>query len=174
MTNVRYSVWLMPPPALREHFAELIDALSRRLGTPRFEPHITLAAPRGATKAQALAEAQRLATHLAPVPVRFDGIDHTDAYFRCLFLRAAKSAELLAAHRRACTELGQPVEADYLPHLSLVYGEIDRAEKEKIIAEIAGRHPGEFVADRIALCAIVGTPDAWPILGPFSLTGTCV
>lgn len=171
MTHTRYSIWLMPPAALRERFAELIDALSRRLGTPRFEPHITLAAPRAVTDAQALSEAQRLATRLAPVPLRFNGIDHTDAYFRCLFLRAVKTPEILAAHRRACAELGEPIEADYMPHLSLVYGEIDRAEKEKMIADVGARFPAEFVADGIAVCSVVGPPDAWPISGPFPLTG---
>lgn len=171
MTHAQYSVWLLPPLALRERYAALIDALSRRLGTPRFEPHITLAAPRAATETQALADAKRLAMHLAPVPVCFASVDYTDAYFRCLFLRAVKTEALLAAHRRACTELRQPVEADFMPHLSLVYGDIVRAEKEKIAAEISRDYPAEFVADRMAVCVIAGAPDTWPILGPFDLTG---
>lgn len=170
MTNA-LALWLMPPLPLRERFAELIDALSRRLGTPRFEPHITLAAPSVTTETDAISRVKQLAARLAPVPIHLIGAGHTDAYFRCLYLRAEKAAPLLAAHRLACHELDQPVETDFMPHLSLVYGTIETPLKEKIIQEIAGRFPEHFAADRLCLCVIAGSPADWRLIGPFQLTG---
>src|SRR5205823_12276016 len=123
----------------------------------------TLATP-AAPRAEIVAHAKRLAATLAPVPIRFDGIGHTEAYFRCLFLRAEKSAPLLAAHRQACAELSQPPEADYMPHLNLVFGKIETAVKQKLIEEIANRLPSSLVADRLGLCVVAGPPNAWNVI----------
>ncbi|MFP5348933.1 MAG: hypothetical protein ACLGHO_03730, partial [Gammaproteobacteria bacterium] len=38
-----FSLWMMPPPAIGDRFRALIAELSRRSGTPAFEPHLTLA-----------------------------------------------------------------------------------------------------------------------------------
>jgi 2'-5' RNA ligase len=171
MKKLPYSLWLMPAPTVRAVLAELIDTLGRRLGTPRFEPHITLAAPNNAMEADAVARARDLAEQLAPISIRFDGVGYADAYFRCLFLRAEKSAELIAAHRYACELLGQPPEVEFMPHLSLVYGKFDRALKENLTIEIGTRLPQALSADRVGLCAIAGPPDGWQVIGPYPLTG---
>src|SRR5688500_3142229 len=87
----RFSLWLMPPPAARERYANLIDRLAARLGTPRCEPHITLGGCDG-TEAQAVARATALAARLAPVAVRLGPLETTEQYFRCLYVRAERSA----------------------------------------------------------------------------------
>ena len=163
MEKTSYSLWLLPSLAVRGALAQAIHDLSRRLSTPTFEPHITLAAPAQAAEAEIVAHAERFAANLASVPIRFDGIGHTEAYFRCLFLRAEKSAVLLAAHRQACAELGRPPEADYMPHLSLVYGRLDTGAKLKLIEEIGRRLPTSILSDRLGVCTMVGPPDAWKV-----------
>lgn len=166
-----YSLWLRPAPAVAARCAELIDTWARHLGTPRFEPHLTFGAVTATTDAEATARALQLATRLAPVPIHLVGAGHTDAYFRCLYLRAEKTPQLLAAYRLACEELQQPVAGDFMPHVSLVYGTLATSVKEKIIAEIDGNFPKDFFADSISLCVTAGSPDHWRSLGPFSLTG---
>lgn len=170
-TDLSYAVWLRPAPPAAQRFTELIDALSRRLGTPRFEPHLTLTGTSATGRADVVARAQRLAARLAPVPIRLVTAEQTDAYFRCLYLRAEPTPPLLAAHRLACAELRQPVEADYLPHLSLVYGTLATSVKEKIIDELDAGFPQHFLADRINVCAIAGAPADWRPIGPFFLSG---
>jgi 2'-5' RNA ligase len=174
MKKAPYSLWLMPSPTVRGGLAELIDALSRRLGTPRFEPHITLAAPNNATEVNAVTRTTGLAEELAPISIRFEGVGYTDAYFRCLFLRAEKSVELLAAHQFACERLGQPPEAEFMPHLSLVYGTLHQTMKEKLIVEIDPWFPKTLLADRVCLCPIIGPPGAWKLVGPFPLKGKAI
>lgn len=171
MTATSYALWLRPDAASAATFAQLIEALSHRLGTPRFQPHMTLSGVASTTEADAIARSKRLAAALAPVPIHLIGAGHTDAYFRCLFLRAEKTPPLLAAHRLASAEMQQPTDADFMPHLSLVYGALATPVKEKIIEELDSRFPRNFLADSISLCAIAGAPDEWRPIGPFFLTG---
>lgn len=171
MTATSFSLWLRPAAPATARFAELIEELSQHLGTPWFAPHLTLSGLASTSEAEAIARCERLAARLAPLPIHLVGAGHTDAYFRCLFLRAEKTRALLAAHRIACAGLQQPVEADFMPHLSLVYGTLATPVKEKIIAELEGRFPRNFLADSIGLCSIAGSPSEWRLLGPFFLAG---
>ena len=162
----------MPPAATRTIFAEMIGALSRRLRTPVFEPHITLGGCADVSEQETVARVTRLANDLAPIPIQLAGVAYTDAYFRCLFFTADKTPELLAAYNAAATCMRSLPDADFLPHLSLVYGNVANAEKETIIEEFSGRLPITFVADSLALCLPVGSPEQWRLLGPFNLMRT--
>lgn len=168
----RYSLWLMPPTAVHAHFAALIASLSERLGTPRFEPHLTLAGGVFASPADALTRVAGLAARRPPVPVRLTQAGYTDAYFRCLFVHAELSPELHALERAAADALGQPVDADFMPHLSLVYGHLERERKEAILGEIGRRFDIEFETDRLALYAPEGEPAEWRSVGEFRLSGS--
>ncbi len=161
----------MPPAAVRERFGRLIDALSQRLGTPRFHPHVTLCGTGDYTEADVRARTAALAARLAPVPIHLTEVGYTEEYFRCLYIKAERSPALLAAHATACAHFGRPAVPDFMPHLSLVYGELSREQKEKIIAEIGRRFDLTFCADAISLCWPAGTPESWRVLGPFPLTG---
>ena len=103
MTNARFSIWLMPPAPMRARFSEIIRRLSRRLGTPTFDPHVTLCGgPLNTDESELAVRAEELAARLAPVPIRLTDIGYTEEYFRCLFVRAERTAELLDARRAAC------------------------------------------------------------------------
>jgi len=170
-TPPRYSLWLMPPAPVYDRFARLIDALSRRFGTPRFAPHITLASTGAELAGDAPARAAALAAELAPVPVRLLDVAHTDDYFRSLFVRAQRTPALLAAHRLAAARLGTEPAEDFMPHLSLLYGELPRDTKERLIEEIGRRFDVDFTAAHLVLCLPAGAPQGWRTLGPFALTG---
>jgi 2'-5' RNA ligase len=171
MKKVPYSLWLLPALPVRNDLAQLIENLSGRLGTPRFEPHVTLAAPVETHEAEIIATTQEIAASLAPLSIRFEGIGQTDAYFRCLFLRAEKRPDLLATHERACARLGRPPEPDFMPHLSLVYGKLTHEVKAALTEDISPRVPSTIVVDRLGICPVVGSVDTWKVLGPFTLTG---
>lgn len=171
MKRIPCSLWLLPALPVQSELARRIENLGLRLSTPRFEPHMTLTAPVDLLEGEIIAAAREIAASLAPLTIRFDGIGQTDAYFRCLFLRAEKRRDLLAAHEHACAQLGRAPEADFMPHLSLVYGKLTQETKAALTEEITPRAPTTIVADRVGICGLVGSPDAWKVIGPFALTG---
>lgn len=166
----RYSLWLTPPSPVYERFVRLIVTLSRRLGTPRFAPHLTLAGVVAGPEADVVARARALGERLAPVRVHLRDVGCGDSYFRSLFVHAERTAALLAAHRLAARTLGTDPDDDFMPHLSLVYGDLRRDEKERLIAEIGNRFDLEFTAAHVTLCLPAGAPAGWRTLGPFPLS----
>lgn len=164
------SLWLLPPPAVHARCAALIARLAQRLGTPVFEPHLTLAGTSLAA-AEAIVRLRALAQQLPPLTIRLGELQSTDAYFRCVYARAELSPALGAAYATACRLLDQPL-GDFLPHLSLVYGDLDADTKKSLTSELGGRLDLTFVADRVALYDPTGSPSVWQRVAEAALTGT--
>jgi 2'-5' RNA ligase len=168
----RYTLWLMPPTPVRDRFADLIARLSARLGTPRFEPHLTLSGGVLAAPADARARIDALVARRPPVPVRLTEAGYTDTYFRCLFVRAQLTPELQALQHAAAEALGLEPDPAFMPHLSLVYGNLEPAQKEMILDDIGRRFDLDFLADRLGLYAPRGEPAEWRPVGEFILSGS--
>ena len=166
-----FSLWLLPPPAVRDRFYPLIDELSRRLGTPAFEPHLTLAGTSSTVAADVTAQVATLAAGLAPLPIHLTEIGMTADYFRCLFVHAELTPPLQRAYHATCRALGQPP-GDFMPHLSLVYGDLAPADKKRVVADIGRRFDLHFIVERVALYTTAGPPPAWRCVADFALTGT--
>jgi len=172
--TIPYYLWLLPPPPIRDRFTGLINRLSRQFETPRFTPHLTLIGSLDLPLDKLVEQTAGLAANLAPVPIRLTGPGWTDQHFRCFFMRAERSPELLAAHETACATLGQQAESDYMPHLSLIYGNLPQEQKDEIVESISTDFNVAFYADRIGLCYPTGTPEQWQLSHTFVLTGRSV
>jgi 2'-5' RNA ligase len=164
-------LWLLLSGSVHDRFATLIHTLSRRLGTPRFIPHITLAGSIDLPADEIVSRAANLATRLASIPLRLTDVGWTEEYYRCLFIRAEHSPELLAAHHAACTDLGRAPDAEFMPHLSLVYGNLTEDRKAQIVNDIGQRYDIATDANRIGLCLAAGSPEQWRLIRTFALTG---
>lgn len=165
----RFSLWMMPPLAVRARFQALIAELSRRVDTPPFEPHLTLASVDAATEAAAIQPVAALAAHLPPLAIRLTEVGTTLEYFRCLFVRAEPTPALDRAYQTACRALGQ-TPGEFMPHLSLVYGELTPETKERIIADIGNRFDTTFTVERLALYDTAGPPPDWRCIADFRLS----
>ena len=88
------SLWLLPEPGVREGLAHAIDTLAGRLGTPRFEPHLTLLGAIERPEAEVLARVRDLAAICPPLELSVLGLDGADDPFRCLFLRLSATPTL--------------------------------------------------------------------------------
>ena len=165
----RSSLWLMPPPAIGARLAALIQDLSARYGTPAFEPHITLLGGIGGGEKDIAARSAHLAAATPPLPLRLTTVDQRAEYFQCLFVHVAGTDALARASALARTLFDRTRDPEYMPHLSLMYGEFDPAAKAAIVAEIGARLDLEFVADRLALYATGDRLQDWRAIGNFTL-----
>lgn len=167
----RYSLWLLPPEPMRAHLGALIQRLSERFRTPAFEPHLTLAGTAAEHDEDVTRRVEKFAASQTPIPVLLTDIAYTDEYFRCLYLRAAPNPALAAAHRRAAAALGSAAD-DFMPHLSLVYGLLTGADKERLVVELGRVWDISFTVGRLAVYAVDGRPDAWRRVTEFVLRGS--
>lgn len=161
-----YAVYGIPSGQIGEQLSALIARFAKRFGTPFFEPHVSLSttrlqgelsmlSPRAAKAAQAIAR-------LAPLEISCDGLGHSDAYFRCLFLKVKKSAELQSAYEVVEGEFGNTPGA-YTPHISLLYARLPELERERLVQELAANltFPLRFSLSSMHLYSILGTADQW-------------
>jgi len=125
--------------------AQLIDANAASLGTPRFVPHVTLL---GGFHAESDAAAQRqlhaLAAQLqAPAsrPVcRCATVEAGELYYQCVYVLMELDEGLCAAHEAARLAFSAPATPGerYMPHLSLLYGEVSGEAKAQAVLAARG------------------------------------
>lgn len=167
----RCSLWLLLPREAHARFQALIARLSARLGTPTFEPHITLLGGIGGTEEDLRQRTAALARELAPFEARLLEATGLDEYYRCLFVEVALSRALAAAREAAGRRFDRLLGAGFYPHLSLVYGDLEEGEKEKILDEI-GRYFDETVRiEELALYETSVPPPAWRCVARARLGG---
>jgi hypothetical protein len=165
-------LWLVPEEPARARLEGLIAGLAERLGTPPFRPHVTLLGRMGLDEPEALARARELAARQPPVPLVLPRAGHDAGYFRCVFLEAKATPEVLGAHQRARRAMGGGPDR-FRPHLSLVYGRIQEEARTEIAREVetALGAPLALTADRVEVHETRGEASRWRRCGGFGLTG---
>jgi len=167
--RTRYALWLRPEGEVRGRLAETIRKLSRKYATPAFQPHVTLVSGIVAPERQVMAKAAKLAKEIPPLRLHFVGYGWTDEYFRCVFARAAKARAIIEAHRKAKKTFAPARQRPFLPHLSLVYGDLPPRVKKEIIRALGRRVALQFTARRLDLVRIQGGPSEWKTVRSWSL-----
>jgi len=158
MNGVGFSLWLVPDDERRRRLAALIESLSRRLGGPIFEPHVTLLAGIRRAEDEVLARTEQILRGSTPVPLRFTGLETGETCFRALFLRVEPTAELLALHQTARDAFARRDDPPYVPHLSLVYGAPPPAA---LIEELRPSMLAGFDARTLDVCSTEGPVERW-------------
>ncbi len=138
---------------------------------PKFEPHITIAFA-GLLKGEAksiLPVVEKAVKNIPPVPIEFTEVSVSTTYFQCVFARVKPNLELLRAHQYINGALRHHDPSMYIPHMSLVYGNMDLVQRFAIARKI--KLPIiKFLADR--LCVINAdslNPKTWKHVAEFKL-----
>ena len=160
-------LWLCPPDAEAHPLRALIRDLSDRLGTPPFEPHVTLLGPVAAAGVEE--QAARLAGALAPLELPLREVAGDPAFYRCLYARVEPTPALLGARAQARERFGEA--SPFQPHLSFVYGRLDPAMQDELAAALAKRLPATMTVRHLDLIRTDGVPREWRRLRRFALGG---
>lgn len=166
-----YSLWLMPSGQAYRRLRGIILKLGGQYSTPIFKPHVTLLGRIVAPRREVLEKSARLARGMRPLVIRLGSLDGLDEHYRCLFVRAAKTRPLRDAYRAACQIFSVKKRPAYMPHLSLIYGDLPPRLKEQIIRRLGGRLALEFEVRSLRLYSTTGKPRAWRQIEAFDLSG---
>lgn len=165
-----YSLWLIPDEHAQACFSEIITKLVSLYHGPVFKPHITLLGSIACTQADAINNAARIASELEPFAVQFSNIEGLDEYYRCLFMKAIPDRTLLHANALAKQLFKRDSCNEFMPHLSLIYGNISDEEKEKMKDIIDPYLKAQLQVTAIELYETQGTPEDWQCLQSFPLS----
>jgi 2'-5' RNA ligase len=157
----QYSLWLMPSGEVRQRLGATILDLSREYSAPAFSPHVTLAGGILGPAREVAAKMKDLARRIPPFTVRLTALEGLDEYFRCLFVKVATTHPLMTANKAAREVFNLEKQPAFMPHLSLLYGNLPCSVKERIITSPGGRLDLEFKATALHLYRIKGAPMGW-------------
>lgn len=174
-----YSVWALPPEDLAPRLRGLMDGLRSEFGGPRFEPHVTVVGAIARTEEDAVGKFRAACEGLRAYTAAVDRVATGTFFYQCVYLLLRPTAEVVEASDRCCAFLGYKSNTPYMPHLSLLYGDLTDEEKKKA-QEKANSLDGSlnglgFLISRLALYKI--DPDdktctSWEKIVECSL-GTC-
>ena len=175
-----YAIWIEPPAFLAVRLNALIDALSVQYGGPRFSAHVTLLGGISGDAEDLLRALGSLASALSPFEIRLSEIGREDFFFRCLYLLAeplgpladarGRAEEAFVRFRASGSSLERPER--FVPHMSILYGDIDNSSKEDIIQSIGGAVTANFTVEGLSLYRVDGDVPEWKRVGDvFPLTG---
>ena len=166
-----YALWIIPEGKAYRELKQLIDLLSRTYSRPSFDPHITVLGRVTGSGNELIAKVARLAGIIRPFLISLRRIEYLDEYFRSLFIKSDGSKELINLHNKAKTIFNIKDKKCYMPHISLMYGNLPAHLKDKIISDIGKGFPDTFDIQRIHLvsASIETDPAEWHSVKEFPL-----
>ncbi len=129
-----YSIWLEPEGITRRRLKKIISSLSDQNGTVPFEPHITLLGGLMSAPKIIIKKIEELAQRHSPITLTLRSAGHTNNYYQAIFFKCVRNPNLTKLNREAKIFLSKS--SPYRPHLSLVYGELPKNQREKILSDI--------------------------------------
>ena len=161
-SEVKYSLWLRPFGDIAFSLQQRIQKLSEKYDAPSFEPHITLLGSLKDGETELVQLTETLASSLHPFDVLLTKAGVGNTFYQSLFVHVEESRELMNA-RKTAEKLFNPVDSDdrYLPHLSLMYGEFSREQKERILNSMGREFHIRFPVHSLLLVRTDGRPGSW-------------
>lgn len=156
-----YSIWLTPTGEVYRKLAEIISQLSKKYSTPNFEPHLTLIGDLIGSEEEIISKTLKLAEQLKPFEIKLKKADYFDEYFKCLFIRAGKTKEVIEANNIAREAFNLEPNPEYMPHLSLMYGDLSPEIKEEILTDLGKEFDLSFEVKSIHLFSTTGEVKDW-------------
>lgn len=173
-----FAVWLLPGEADAARLGERIRQLAARHGGPAFEPHVTLHVGTCSPDLDIDSLLGRVARQAAAPALECLETAASDAYYKTLYVDIAPGRrdgpglltlrdDLLHALEAAGAP---PSPYEFRPHLSLLYGRIDAALRQTLVASnrLAGHR---IMFDRIAGVRPAPGSDSLEQVSDWALTG---
>jgi hypothetical protein len=163
-----YSIWLRPSAPFT--YRQIIQNWGESFGTPVFEPHITLFSGIDDISDELFYQLGVLAALNTSFELRPKEVLSRADYFRALYLSFETTPPLKNIYAELQT-LFPHVRYPFEPHLSLLYGEIEAAEKRRLLTPDLMRHLQtlSFSAQTISIMDISDEPEMWFSVEDFPL-----
>ncbi|XP_055806293.1 cyclic phosphodiesterase-like [Solanum dulcamara] len=126
-----YSVWALPREDVRVRVKKLIEGLRSEFCGPQFEPHVTVIGAIRLTEAEARDRFKKACETVKPYSATVDKIDTGTFYYQCVYLLLHPTTEVVEASALCCSHFNYNRSGSYMPHLSLLYGDLTDEEKKK-------------------------------------------
>ncbi|KAI5659820.1 hypothetical protein M9H77_28613 [Catharanthus roseus] len=126
-----YSVWGLPPVELRPRLKKLMEGLRSEFGGPEFEPHVTVVGAIDLTEREARDKFKKACDGLKLYNAKVERVATGSFFYQCVYLLLHPTSEVVETSEHCCGHFGYMRSTPYMPHLSLLYGDLSEEEKQK-------------------------------------------
>ena len=140
----------MPAGDALNHLRCVVEGLAETHSGPVFTPHVTLLSGLAADEASLIETNRRLAAGLEPFTLDLTVPEAGTTFFQCIYMRVAEDP-LLSRTRQAAAEAFALPADDYMPHLSLYYGDVSLERRAIILATVPAKSKCSFPVESIQL-----------------------
>lgn len=150
MPRSTYHLWIKPTGDAYAELRRVIADLAMLMRAPAFEPHVTVLSDLPGGGEAERSQVRAIASRRQPFRVTLVEPGQTREYFRCLFMTADRTPELMACRAHAEQIFGgraRPFE----PHLSLLYGTFPETRVRALADSLPAGVRTSFVVDALVL-----------------------
>lgn len=162
-----YAIWLLFNKDDNESIGKIIDQLAKKYNAPKFLPHITIYGLVDEKLPMIKKIVKESIDGISPVLVNTSKLDHSDNIWKTVFIKLQQSSKLLQINYILSKQLSKYAPYIFEPHVSLIYKNLDRTIREKIVSEIQVNK--EFTIDKIGLLEYSPNVQEWKIVDSFVL-----
>jgi 2'-5' RNA ligase len=167
--SAKYSIWLETEEENASVFRKLIGDFATSARTSFFDPHITLIGSLTEDPQILFKKMAELCLNVKPFEIKFDALEINPLFFQAITLLATPTSPLTDLNKHAQELFSKSY--TYKPHLSLLYGDLEKTKKEDLAKKIL-KTPLEdftFPVAHISLWEAQGPVENWKRLDQVSL-----
>ena len=164
-----YSLWLRPTQPQIDEFKKIISNLAHRYGTSAFPPHITLLSSITSQLKDIKKKCEQIVAQQYTFETTLTEIDYTKNYYRNLYILANLDEELCKLYNISNDLFQHESNEPYMPHLSLLYGDVDKTEQQRLKLELDKTFNKIFLCERLDIYETSGKENNWRLIESFYL-----
>ena len=166
--NKVYYIWGFFDNRDETYLNKLKDEIQAKLLSPRFDLHITLAGPYLNLHSDSSEKLKNFSKNNNPIILEVKGLDYTKEIFKSFYLSVNYSEQLEIFRSNLNKIMAFDLKKNFLPHISLAYGNHKINEKRGFISKITKLNKSIKVS-KIGLVEINDDIKNWKILESFKL-----
>jgi 2'-5' RNA ligase len=145
-----YHLWLVPEGDALHRLQGVVDRLAEAHNGPVFTPHVTLLSGPAADEASLIETNRGLAAGLEPFNLDLTAPEAGTTFFQCIYMQVAETPSLSRTRQEAARAFALPAD-DYMPHLSLYYGDASPDLRSTILKTVPADAKCSFPVESIQL-----------------------
>lgn len=156
-----HSIWLIPDHATHTAFQTVITSLAKVSGSVNFPPHITLLGQLDQPVEWLRVRLEHICNNFSRFELEMKHLGMFDRYFRSIILHVRENHELERIYSEALRVFEYRGSERFVPHLSLMYSNLDNSEKSKFLDAVMSEWPITLTVGEVVLIETSGRSDQW-------------
>ena len=152
-----------------EYLNQIQNKVQRELRGPEFKIHLTLAGPFNEINPSSINGIRTYCSQNSPIQVKLFKYDYQEKFFQSFFIAVSQSKELNDLRNSIFKINHQKPSHPYLPHISLAYGDYEKATKENLITSLPWLK-NSIAIDKVSIIEVEEDINLWKASECFSFS----